>query len=75
MKNEERKIPRTGALRALRETPLQSYVTASSIFGTKNTILRCIMRKAFYMPTEVYWAYMRVGYKWLDKIRRSIAHF
>ena len=33
------------------------------------------MRKASYRPTEAYLAYVRVGYKRLDKIRRSIAQF
>ena len=36
----------------------------------KTAILRCIMRKASYRPTEAYLAYVRVGYKRLDKIRR-----
>ena len=33
------------------------------------------MRKAPYRPTEAYLAYVRVGYKGLDKIRRQIAQF
>ena len=41
----------------------------------KTATFRCIMRKASYRPTEAYLAYVRVGYKRLDKIRRSIAQF
>ena len=33
------------------------------------------MRKAPYIPTDVYLAYMRVGYRGLDKIRRFVMTF
>ena len=43
---------------------------ANSCRRPKTAIFGCIMRKAPYRPTEAYLAYVRVGYKGLDKIRR-----
>ena len=67
MKNKERKIPRTGAYLL--------YVSFTTCSMCKKALQRYIMRKAPCRPTAVYLLYLRVEYKGLDKIRRSIVRF